>query len=229
MELETFVFWGGSKEGMWKGLKYVCCRFDLAQSFVCILIWVKLHVLDVLLEKKKKGKIAVKLQSNWEGFWKWGSAFQKHRPSFLNWPSRPWSCPDCCEWDPADTDGPHFMCLLPSHPFCFLFPLLFPHRIFQKAFLSFILYTANHTLTHMHTHTHTHTSQPPPSTTGWFSISKGHRQPSLSLGSRWHCLAPSLGLAPPGHRFPCGLVHGPSFAQVHSSLPMGGSKQRPQF
>lgn len=186
----------------------------VAQSFVCILIWVKLQVLDVLL-KKKKGKIAAKLKSIWDGFWRWGSDFQKHRPSFPNRPSWPWSCPDCCEWNLADTDWPHFMCLLPSHLFCFLFFFFFiipsshfPESIFYLLFSILLIHT------YTHAHTYTHMGQPPPSTTCWFSISKGHSQPSLSPGSRWRCLALSLELAPPGHCSPCRLVHGPSFSST---------------
>lgn len=108
--------------------------------------------------KKKKGKIAAKLKSIWDGFWRWGSDFQKHRPSFPNRPSWPWSCPDCCEWNLADTDWPHFMCLLPSHLFCFLFFFFLYYSLItfsRKHFLSFILHTANphlHTRTHIHTH-----------------------------------------------------------------------------
>lgn len=176
----------------------------------------------------KKGKIAAKLKSNWDGFRRWGSAFQKHRTSFPNRPSWPWSCPDYCEWHLANSDWPRFMCLLPSHPFCFLFFLYYSLITFSKK--HFYLLFSILLITHLHSRTHIHTHGSATTIHYLLVLNLRRPQPALPVpGVQMALFGTESGIGTSRALLPCGLVLGPSFSQVHSSPPMGGLRQRLQF
>lgn len=115
------------------------------------------------------------------------------------------------------------MPLLPSLLlFSFIIPLL--NKISRRHFLSSILHTCNHTLSHPHTYTHIL------SVTSIYYLPAINPQRSQSAppipGCRWHYLALSLKLAPPGHCFLCGIIR-VSFSQVDFSPRVGALKKRP--
>lgn len=190
----------------------------VAQSFVCILIWVKLQVLDVLLKKKKKEK---QLQSSKAFGMGFGGGVQIFKNIDLHFPiGHPGLglvLTVVNEIQQIQIDLILCVFSLPIYSvFFFFFFFIIPSSHFPES-IFYLLFSILLIHTYTHAHTYTHMGQPPPSTTCWFSISKGHSQPSLSPGSRWRCLALSLELAPPGHCSPCRLVHGPSFSSTFQS------------